>query len=100
VTSFQMIFSFCLIFGVISLVVGFFIRVPAIEMPPSSAEPETNGFKLSNFIEPNALPIAVITMIIGVGYSSILSFINFYAIEINLVETASYFFVVYAIAVL
>src|SRR5699024_1443666 len=46
------------------------------------------------------LPIAVIIAILSLGYDSVLSFINFYAIEIDLVETASLFIVVYAVAIL
>lgn len=61
---------------------------------------ESKGFKLSNFIEPKALPISIITLLLAFCYSSVLSFISFYAIEINLVNTASFFFVVYAVAVL
>ncbi len=97
-TSYQMIFAFCLALGVISLIIAFFLRVPAVET--SEKPTEVRGFKLSNFIEPKALPIAFVTLAIAFCYSSVLSFINFYAIEVNLVETASFFFFVYAIAVL
>ena len=97
-TSFQMIFSFCLALGVICLITALFLYVPAIETSTKTAG--IKGFKLSNFVEPKALPIAFITLAIAFCYSSVLSFINFYAIEINLVNTASFFFVVYAVAVL
>ena len=97
-TSFQMIFSFCLAVGIISLITAIFVNVPAL--PVSTKTSEIKGFKLSNFIEPKALPIAVITLIVAFCYSSVLSFINFYAIEIDLVNTASFFFIVYAAAIL
>ncbi|HWO95038.1 MAG TPA: MFS transporter [Bacillus sp. (in: firmicutes)] len=97
-TSFEMIFSFCLALGVISLITAFFLYVPVLEV--SSTPPEIKGFKLSDFVEPKALPIAFITLAIAFCYSSVLSFINFYAMEINLVSAASFFFIVYAIAVL
>ena len=97
-TSFQMIFSFCLALGMISLITAFFVYVPALEV--SIKTPEIKGFKLSNFIEPKAIPIAFITLVLAFCYSSVLSFINFYAREIDLVQTASFFFLVYSIAVL
>jgi len=103
ITSFQMIFAFCLALGVACLIVAFFVRVPALVVAPKTMESnsgEKKKFKISNFIEPKALPIAFIVMLVAFCYSSILSFINFYAIEIDLVETSSFFFVVYAIAVL
>ncbi|WP_260285182.1 MFS transporter [Peribacillus aracenensis] len=97
-TSFQVIFSFCLALGVISLITAFFLYVPALKV--AAKVTESKGFKLSNFIEPKALPISIITLLLAFCYSSVLSFISFYAIEINLVNTASFFFVVYAVAVL
>ncbi|WP_249599040.1 MFS transporter [Peribacillus frigoritolerans] len=97
-TSFQIIFSFCLALGVISLITAFFLYVPALKV--TAKVMESKGFKLSNFIEPKALPISIITLLLAFCYSSVLSFISFYAIEIDLVNTASFFFVVYAVAVL
>lgn len=97
-TSFQVIFSFCLALGVISLITAFFLYVPALNV--TAKVTESKGFKLSNFIEPKALPISIITLLLAFCYSSVLSFISFYATEINLVNTASFFFVVYAVAVL
>ncbi|MCH1624575.1 MFS transporter [Fredinandcohnia quinoae] len=97
-TTFQMIFSFCLALGMISLLTVFFLYVP--RLTESSNTNETKGFKVSNFVEPKALPIALVTLVLAFCYSSVLSYINFYAIEVNLVDTASFFFVVYAIAVL
>ena len=97
-TSFQVIFSFCLALGIISLITAFFLYVPALKV--TAKVTESKGFKLSNFIEPKALPISIITLLLAFCYSSVLSFISFYAIKIDLVNTASFFFVVYAVAVL
>ncbi|QFG00976.1 MFS transporter [Psychrobacillus glaciei] len=97
-TTFHLIFGFCLALGIFSLITSFFLYVPAIEKLTKTAE--TKGFKLSNFVETKALPIAFITLAIAFCYSSVLSFINFYAIEINLVNAASFFFIIYAMAIL
>ncbi|MCM3567274.1 MFS transporter [Neobacillus mesonae] len=98
-TSYFVIFSFCLALGVISFIIALFMKVPEVKTSGKKAA-VTRGFKISNYIEPKALPIALVTMIASIGYSSVLSFINFYAIEINLVNVASFFFIVYAIAIL
>ena len=98
-TSFEMIFSLCLALGIISLITAFFVNVPALEVSEKTTEIK-KGFKLSNFIEPKAIPIALITLVLAFCYSSVLSFINFYAREIDLVQTASFFFLVYSLAVL
>ncbi|PLR67740.1 MFS transporter [Bacillus sp. UMB0893] len=96
--SFQTIFTFCVALGVISLIIAFFLYVPPLD--GSVKKTEVRGFKLSNFVEPRALPIAFITLAVAFCYSSVLSFINFYAMDIHLVSTASFFFIVYAAAVL
>ncbi|CZQ98119.1 sugar transport proteins signature 1 [Trichococcus palustris] len=97
-TNFQMIFSVCLALGIVSLITAFFVDVPPLEASTKTAE--TKGFKLSSLIEPKAVPIALVTLVVAFCYSSVLSFINFYALEINLVGTASFFFLVYSIAIL
>ena len=97
-TSYEMIFGLCLVLGVVSLIISLFIHVPPVE--PAPKDEHAKGFKISNFLEPKAVPIAFITLAVGFCYASVLSFINFYAIELDLVDTASFFFVVYAVAVL
>ncbi|WP_010094351.1 MFS transporter [Ornithinibacillus scapharcae] len=97
-TTFQAIFTFCLILGVISLVITLFATFPAIQRQKNKAH--NSNLKLSDFIEPKAFPIALIVFIVSLGYASVLSFINFYAIEVNLVDAASLFFVIYAVAIL
>jgi len=97
-TSAQVIFSLCLVLGIISLITAIFVYVPDLEKSVKTTE--IKGFKLSQFIEPKAVPIAIITLVVSFCYSSILSFINFYAIEIDLVSAASFFFLVYSVAVL
>lgn len=95
-TSFSMIFVFCLVIEAFSLVMAFFLSAQPIQ---ENIEVDTKGFKMSNYIEYKALPIAFVTLIIGFVYSSVLSFITFYAKELQLIDAASFFFVIYAIVV-
>lgn len=98
-TSFQMIFAFCLVLGIISLFIGMTVKVQ--ELTQAELEKaDIAGFKISGFIEPKAFPIAIVVLTVAFCYSSVLSFINFYAIEADLVNAASFFFFVYAVAVL
>lgn len=97
-SSYEMIFALCLLLGVVSLAVSLTVHVPPVEPAPDSGE--TTGFKFSKYIEPKAVPIALVTLAVSLVYASVLSFINFYAMEINLVEVASFFFLVYAISIL
>ena len=96
--SFDMIFSFCLLLGIISLATAFFINLPILKT--TEIKHENLGFKLSSFIEPKALPISIIILTMTFCFSSVLSYINLYAIQLGLVETASFFFIVYTATVL
>ena len=58
------------------------------------------GFKLKDFFEIKAVPIFIIIAIMGFAYSGILSFMTAYAKEIDLMEAASFFFIVYAVFIL
>jgi MFS family permease len=58
------------------------------------------GFSLNNFFEAKAIPISIISVFIGLGFSSILSFLTSYIREINLVGAGNFFFIVYAVFIL
>ena len=47
--------------------------------------------------EKNAIPVSVFTALTALGYVSILSFYRLYAVEVNLVDAFSYFFIIYSI---
>lgn len=97
--SFTTIFAFCLALGVISYIISLFVKIPVVKKP-AGKKTDKERLSLSSFIEPKALPIALVVLFVSLAYSSVLSFINFYAIDIDLVEAASVFFVVYAVAIL
>lgn len=98
-TTFEVIFSFCIALGAVSFLTAFLLKIQN-EQSHTPVESEKNKVKLSSFIEPKAIPIAIVMMLGALCYSSVLSFITFYSEEIQLVEAASFFFVVYAAAVL
>ncbi|MDR7236511.1 MFS transporter [Neobacillus drentensis] len=97
--QFNMIFAFCLICIVISLVLSFIIKVKEITLTEDQ-KAELKGFKVSNFIEKKSVPITLVATVTAFCYSGILSFLSFFAIENQITSAASFFFVVYAAAVL
>lgn len=96
-SGFDMIFIFCLLLGIVSLATAFFYNAPILKKIETKRV--KFEFKLSSFIEPRALPISVIILLLAFCFSSILTYISIYAIEIDLGETASFFFVAYGAAV-
>lgn len=95
----KLLFFICLICGIVSFIISFFVNVK-FEITNETSTPTTKrkGFNLSNYIAKEAVPVAVIMLIAGLTYSSILTFLQFFAKEIDLVSLASYFFIFYAIA--
>src|SRR5699024_823098 len=69
-----------------------FEEVPKVEQ-------ETNKLKLrlSDLIEVKALPVALISGLVGFAYATILSFVSVYAEDIGLSSAAGYFFLVFAV---
>lgn len=96
-TEFNIIFLFSLSLGAVSTIVGFFVNVP---MAPKTTEENRGGFKISNYIEPKAVPIGIIVLLMTFSFSSVLSYINLYAVELDLVSAASFFFGIYTVSVL
>lgn len=101
-TSFDRIFIFCIVLAVFALLIGFTIHAPkAVQQVVHTKEKQPKKrFDLKQYIEPNALPIALVTLLMSIGYAAILSFISFFAEERHLVTAASFFFLAYAIAIL
>ena len=101
--GYHAIFIVSSIIAVSCLGVALLIQVPNIPKqnnPLDLSVPVEKPSWLSQFVEHKALPISFIMLLTSVCYSGVLSFINFYAKEIDLVETASFFFLMYAIAIL
>lgn len=100
--GYQAIFALSSGFALLCLLIGCLLQVPdAITAAKNStiSNDEPNDF-ISKVIEKKAIPIGVVILLVSTCYSGVLSYINFYAKEINLVETASVFFLVYAVAIL
>lgn len=98
--NFNMIFIVCLLLGVINLTIAFMVTAPMISSSNQKKATEAKVFELSNFFEYSAIPISIVMFIVGLAYSGVLSFLTFYAKEINLVEAASFYFLVYAVVVI
>ncbi|QIO05945.1 MFS transporter [Acinetobacter shaoyimingii] len=101
--GYQAIFIFSSVIALSCVIVGLNIGVPKIQSAENKLETAVNVQKpswISQFIEVKALPISFIMLIASICYSGVLSFISFYAKEINLVQTASMFFLMYALAIM
>ncbi|PJO42295.1 MFS transporter [Lysinibacillus xylanilyticus] len=97
--DYRMIFAVDSVLAIVCFLMYFIVAVP--DAPKKAKEMAGKaGFKLSNFIEMRALPIAFVALVIGFAYSGVMSFMTFYAKELDLVAAGSYFFIIYAIVIL
>ncbi len=97
--DYRVIFAVDSVLAIICFLMYFIVTVPY--MPKKTTEATVKaGFKVSNFIEMRALPIAFVALVIGFSYSGVMSFMTFYAKELHLVTAGSYFFIIYAVVIL
>jgi len=92
----QIIFVFASCISVAALLLALIATVKEADLTPEQRKTIQFSLKPDRLFAIEALPLAALTMVMGIGYSSIASFINVYAIEINLITAATYFFIVYA----
>lgn len=97
--SYNMIFVLCGILLSVCFIAAFFLKVSEVELTKEQLD-KMKQFTLNNFFESKAFPISIISVFMGFGYSSILSFLSSYTKEINLVYAGSFFFIVYAMSIL
>lgn len=101
--GYNSIFAVSSLIALSCVIFGLNILVPKIQVPSKIITTQVDLKKpswISQFIEMKALPISIIMLFASICYSGVLSFISFYAKEINLVETASVFFLMYAFAIM
>lgn len=95
--SATLLFAACAFFGL----AGFFCSaVRVLPQPKTEAPAQKKSFRWQNLIEPNALPIACCGGLLAFVYSSLLGFLPLFAHNLGMMELASYFFAVYALAII
>src|SRR5699024_5555998 len=98
--GFTIIFSINVLFSIVCIGVYFLLNLEKLQKQTATEPIILENRFIERFFELRAVPIAIIALMIGFSYSGVMAFISFYAEEIKLVQTASYFFIVYAVVVL
>ncbi|WP_298829373.1 MFS transporter [uncultured Planococcus sp.] len=88
-----------IIFSVI-MIIGFFCALAVKVDEVLFEKEEKHKLTINDFLEKKSMPIATVGFFISFAYASILTFISVYAESLGLIKAASFFFVVYAIAML
>jgi len=98
--DFKMIFLIASLVAVISFAISFVVSQPSYKPPKQVQTKTVKQFQISEFLEFRAIPISIIVLIVGFGYSVVLSFLSLYSRQLCLEEAASFFFLIYAIVVI
>ncbi|EMR05961.1 Multidrug resistance protein MdtL [Bhargavaea cecembensis DSE10] len=96
---FAMLFFFCTILALASFILAIMIKTDE-DLAFTHEQKEKERFSIWSVMEKNALPIGIVTLFVAISYGGVLSFIMFYAEEMDLVTASSFFFLVYAVTVL
>lgn len=96
--------SFDLLFIVLSMFVAIggllALTIQTKDLPKTEVINRNFKFSLHDLFERKAIPIAAIACLIAFSYASILSFLSLYAEEKDLLSAASYFYAVFAVAMI
>jgi predicted MFS family arabinose efflux permease len=99
INAYTFAFIICMFVSAVNVVLALFIRVPLeAEKPELSAE--KSRFSWNDLFDKDAAPFALATFILACAYSGVSAFLALYAQSMGLVETASTFFIVYAVFIL
>lgn len=97
--GFDVLFVTVTVISAIAFLFACLIRVPEVARPGT---PWRDRLRLQprDVIEPRAFSIALVAMLMGVCFASVMAFLNGYARSENMVDAASIYFVVYSAAML
>ncbi|WP_205597236.1 MFS transporter [Weissella paramesenteroides] len=95
--SYTILFWLEFVTGVVALIASFLIDAKKVTIKATSTNKK---FNLKTLIEPKVLGISLTLGFVTFGYAALQSELDFYASDLNLVTFASYFFLVYALAIL
>ena len=96
----MMIFVVASVFAFVSFVLSFRVT-DRTDPKPEPLRPEAREqFQISRYLELKAMPISLVALTIGLSYSVVLAFMSLYAVELHLEKAASFYFLVYSLAVL
>ena len=72
----------------------------SVEEVKSSFNSDKSLTVFEKIFEYNAIPVSLFTALTALGYVSLLSFYRLYAVEVNMVDAFSWFFIVYSVVLL
>jgi len=97
-TNFTILFTVLSILSVLSVLFAFMINSKKM-VKPKEKEKKLK-LRWTDFVEPNAIPLALTGLFLSFAFSGFLTYIPLYAQEIGIAEGAAYFYIVYALSMI
>ena len=96
--KFDILFSGCVVLAALALLCGRQNNLHGVELPqPHGGQ---RKFSLQSFIEPKAMPMALMGGLVFFAYSGVLVLAPIYAKQLNITDYTSAFFIVFALAII
>lgn len=95
--GFTILFNIEIILSLLALIVSLLINSHKIRFVSRGTKRQV---QLQDFLEPKAFPISLVMFLVGLSYAALQAYLSFYAGDLHLTTYASYFFLVYAVAIL
>ncbi|MDR1890417.1 MAG: MFS transporter [Zoogloeaceae bacterium] len=91
---FWLIFLLCSCFGMVSFLTAITLKIPRSATQEGASD--APALHLQNYLDYRVIPLALVVLLVAVCYGSLQAFLSFYARELDLVHSASFFFLLYA----
>ena len=94
--GYHLFFILASLIGVLVFIAIFFVHEKVVTLPKKV---QHQAISIKHFIEPKAIPLAVVMLIATISYSAIQSNLTFFMSEQHMANYASFFFLIYAISI-
>ncbi|HWK21498.1 MAG TPA: MFS transporter [Ureibacillus sp.] len=98
--GFEWMFALNVMTGIVCIFVIKIARIQLPEVEKPAITKKAKAFSVSDYIDKQAIPISILMLTIGFGFSSVTSYLTLYGKETGLIEAVGYFFFVHSICVL
>jgi MFS family permease len=93
---YRMLFLFTTLLAACGFAFSFGVRAPLLSKTQINPLAARKGFHMANYLEFKAVPVSLVTLVIGFCYSGVLTFVSLYTKQNQLSDAAGFFFLVYA----
>ena len=98
--GFEWMFALNILASVVCILIFKFVRIQLPESETSVVSEKTKAFRISDYIDKQAVPISLLMLTIGFSFSSVTSYLTLYGKETGLIEVAGYFFFIHSMCVI